>query len=95
MTTIINDNPNMNNNSHRTTLFGEIPINNENERPGSDTVFDVEQINNQINSQCNELNPMNVINQTINMNDSVAVINIDTNGKCTNSILSKTIFTNV
>lgn len=76
---------NSDNSSNQTRLFGEMPWN---ERNGShrsseaDNVSrDVVDLNNQINSLRNDLNVTNNKNAP-QIIDSVAVINIDTNGKC-------------
>lgn len=63
-----------------TILFGEMPSNGNDERPHSNGSNDVVKLNNQINSMHNDVKSVN--QNTNRNNDSVAVINIDNNGKC-------------
>lgn len=73
-------------NSNQTRLFGEIPWNERNSSYRSSDADSMNQevvdLNNQINSRRNDLNVTNNNNNNApQIIDSVAVINIDTNGK--------------
>lgn len=76
---------NSDNNSNQTRLFGEMPWNERNSTHRSSDADsmsrEVVNFNNQINSLRDDLNVANNNNNGPQIIDSVAVINIDTNGK--------------
>lgn len=85
---------NSDNNSIQTRIFAEIPWNERNSSHRSSDADSMSQdevdFNNQINSLRNDLNVTNTNNNSPQFIDSVAVINIDTNGKYNkNQILGK------
>lgn len=71
---------NSDNNSHQTRLFGEIPWNERNS-DANNVNSEVVDFNNQINSLRNDPNVTNNNSNASQIIDSVAVINIETNGK--------------
>lgn len=71
---------NSDNNSNQTRLFGEIPWN-ERKSDANNMNREVVEFNNQINSLRNDLNVTNNNSNASQIIDSVAVINIETNGK--------------
>lgn len=76
---------NSDNNSNQTRLFGEVPWNERNSSHRSSDADsmnrEVIDFNNQINSFRNDPNATNNNNNAPQIIDSVAVINIETNGK--------------
>lgn len=77
---------NSDNNSNQTRLFGEMPWNERNSTHRSSDADsmsrEVVHFNNQMNSLRDDLDVAIYNNNAPQIIDSVAVINIDTNGKC-------------